>query len=156
MLSFLFFSGCDEFTVDSCSPDPSQTINTGSLPNDGEQTGICQDLCNRQTDCAYWSVFCPPLDIETCTCTLYGYSYLHSCQQIGGDKDTAIEVSLIGDNFQIKKRKAVITSKILRSLLFSLKKCGKVKVNFTTMRKSSKFLFCGFPLLEGMKAVWNF
>ena len=89
--------------MDSCSPDPSQMINTGSLPNDGEQTGICQDLCDRQADCAYWSVFCPPLGIETCTCTLYGYSYLHSCQKVGGDKDTAIEVSLRGDRFQINK-----------------------------------------------------
>ena len=48
--SFYFFaSGCDEFTVDSCNPDPSQTINTVVLPNNGEQTGICQDLCDKQT-----------------------------------------------------------------------------------------------------------
>ena len=129
LFSLSLFSGCDEFTVDSCSPNPSQMINTGPLPNNGKQTGICQDLCNKQTDCNYWSIYCPPLAIEHCNCTLYEHSYLHSCQKIGGDKDTAIEVSLMGDHFQIKKWKAFIPSQSLRSLLFSLKNCGKVKVN---------------------------
>ena len=92
--SSFFASGCDEFTVDSCSPDPSQTINTAPLPNDGEQKGQCQDLCYKQADCAYWSIHCPPLAIEPCNCTFYGYSYLHSCQTVGGDQDTDIEVIL--------------------------------------------------------------
>ena len=108
---------------------PQPQSDTGPLPNDGKQTGQCQDLCNKQTDCNYWSIYCPPLAIEHCNCTLYEHSYLHSCQKIGGDKDTAIEVSLMGDHFQIKKWKAFIPSQSLRSLLFSLKNCGKVKVN---------------------------
>ena len=97
MFSFLFSSGCDEFTVDLCSPDPSQTINTVVLPNNGEQTGICQDLCEKQTDCTFWSIFCPPNPVEPCNCTFYGYSYLRSCQTVGGDQDTDIEVILKGE-----------------------------------------------------------
>ena len=92
MFSFLFFSGCDEFTVDSCSPDPSQMINMVAIPNNGEQTEICQDLCDKQADCTYWSIFCPP--VEACNCTFYESSYLHSCQKVGGDTDTDIEVIL--------------------------------------------------------------
>ena len=92
--SSFFASGCDEFTVDSCSPDPSQMINTVSIPNNGEQTEICQDLCDKQADCAYWSIFCPPNQAEPCPCTFYESSYLHSCQEVGGDKDTDIEVIL--------------------------------------------------------------
>ena len=89
----LFVSDCDEFTVDSCSPDPSQVFNTVVLPKDGVQMGLCEDLCNTQWKCAYWSIFCETQNpIETCSCTFYEYSYLHSCQRVGGDKDTDIEV----------------------------------------------------------------
>ena len=102
-----YLSGCDEFTVDSCRPDPSQIINAGYLPNQYDQNdkeGTCQNFCDRQTDCTYWSVYCPRTPgSEHCNCTLYGHSYLHSCQKVGGDKDTAIEVSLRGDRFQINK-----------------------------------------------------
>ena len=94
MFSFLFFSGCDEFTVDLCNPDPSQAINTVSIPNDGKQTEICQDLCDKQADCTYWSIFCPPNPVEPCNCTFYESSYLRSCQKVGADKDTDIEVIL--------------------------------------------------------------
>ena len=104
---FYYLSGCDEFTVDSCRPDPSQIINAGYLPNRYDQNdkeGTCQNFCDRQTDCTYWSVYCPRTPgSEHCNCTLYGHSYLHSCQKVGGDKDTAIEVSLRGDRFQINK-----------------------------------------------------
>ena len=91
---YFFASGCDEFTVDSCNPDPSQTINTVVLPNNGEQMVICQDLCDKQADCTYWSIFCPPNPVEPCNCTFYESSYLHSCQKVGGDKDTDFEVIL--------------------------------------------------------------
>ena len=94
MFSFLSSSGCDEFTVDSCNPDPSQMINTVSIPNDGEQTEICQDLCDKQDKCTYWSIFCPPNSAEPCPCTFYESSYLHSCQKVGGGEDTDIEVIL--------------------------------------------------------------
>ena len=97
MFSFLFSSGCDEFTVDSCNPDPSQAINTVSIPNNGEQTEICQDLCDKHDKCTYWSIFCPPNSPEPCPCTFYASSYLHSCKKVGGDTDTDIEVILLGD-----------------------------------------------------------
>ena len=91
------FSACDEFIVDSCSPDPSQTINSVPLPNTGLQTFQCQTLCNGQTrkHCAYWSISCHQNPVETCTCTFYESSYLHSCQKVGGDKDVAAEVILL-------------------------------------------------------------
>ena len=94
MYNTIFVSGCEEFTVDSCSPDPNHTINMVDLPNDGEQTGLCQDLCSKQADCTYWSIFCPPNPVVACNCTFYEYSYLHSCQKVGGDKDTDFEVIL--------------------------------------------------------------
>ena len=103
MYNIIFVSGCDEFTVDSCSPDPSQTINSVPLPNTGLQTFQCQTLCNGQTrkHCAYWSISCPPNPVYTCTCTFYESSYLHSCQKVGGDKDVAAEVILLwGGHFQ--------------------------------------------------------
>ena len=111
MFSFLFSSGCDEFTVDLCNPDPSQMINTVSIPNDGEQTEICQDLCDKQADCAYWSIFCPPNSAEPCPCTFYASSYLHSCQKVGGDEDTDIEVILISKLKLGRKSKVVIPFK---------------------------------------------
>ena len=95
---FYYLSGCDEFTVDSCRPDPSQIINAGYLPNRYDQNdkeGTCQNFCDRQTDCTYWSVYCPRTPgSEHCNCTLYGHSYLRSCQTVGGDQDTDIEVIL--------------------------------------------------------------
>ena len=102
------FSACDEFIVDSCSPDPSQVFNTVVLPKDGVQWGLCEDLCNAQWDCAFWSIFFQTQNpIETCSCTFYGYSYLHSCQRVGGDKDTDIEVIFLGGNssqiFQVRR-----------------------------------------------------
>ena len=139
---FYYLSGCDEFTVDSCRPDPSQIINAGYLPNRYDQNdkeGTCQNFCDRQTDCTYWSVYCPRTPgSEHCNCTLYGHSYLHSCQKVGGDKDTAIEVSLMGDHFQ--KVKGRHTFSKLTEHVFQTKKLRKSKSklrqeNFTTMRK---------------------
>jgi len=91
-------SACDEFIVDSCSPDPSQTLNSVNLPNTGLQTEQCQRLCTEQgslqVPCAYWSISCPENPVYPCTCTFYQSSYLHSCQKVGGDKDVAAEICL--------------------------------------------------------------
>ena len=93
------FSACDEFIVDSCSPDPSQTIHSTNFPNTELMTEQCQSLCNMQTHphrhCAYWSISCPPNPVLPCICTWYESSYLHSCQKVGGDKDVAAEVILL-------------------------------------------------------------
>ena len=96
LLSILFlpghnFSGCDDFTVGSCSPDPNQTILTLNLPNTGEQWKLCEDQCDVQEDCAYWSLSCPDSSVP-CLCSLLKYSYLHSCKVVGGSLDTDIEV----------------------------------------------------------------
>ena len=96
LLTFLFFPGylclsCDDFTVSFCSPDPSQTILSLDLPNMGYQWRLCERLCNVQEDCEYWSVSCPEAS-EPCDCSLLKYSYLHSCEVIGGTVDSDIEV----------------------------------------------------------------
>ena len=96
LLTFLFFPGylclsCDDFTVSFCSPDPSQTILSLDLPNMGYQWRLCERLCNVQEDCEYWSVSCPEAS-EPCKCFLLKYSYLHSCEVIGGGIDSDIEV----------------------------------------------------------------
>ena len=96
LLFFLFFAGyhcssCDDFTVGLCSPDLSQTILSLDLPNMGDQWGLCERLCNVQEDCEYWSVSCPETS-QPCDCSLLKFSYLHSCEVIGGSVDSDIEV----------------------------------------------------------------
>ena len=110
--------------MDSCSPDPSQTINSVPLPNTGQKTFQCQILCNGQTrkHCAYWSISCPQNPVETCTCTFYQSSYLHSCQKVGGDEDTDIEVILISNLKLGPKSKVVIPSKSEKKMRH---KCAK-------------------------------
>ena len=98
LLSFLFFAGyhcssCDDFTVGSCSPDQSQTILSLDLPNSGEQWQLCENLCNVQEDCEFWSLSTCMSTSQTCKCSLLTYSYLHSCEIVGGGVDTDIEVS---------------------------------------------------------------
>ena len=102
LLSFLFFAGyycssCDDFTVGSCSPDQSQTILSLDLPNSGEQWQLCENLCNVQEDCEFWSLSNCASTSPTCKCSLLTYSYLHSCEIVGGGVDTDIEASASND-----------------------------------------------------------
>ena len=97
-LSFLFFTGyycssCDDFTVGSCSPDQSQTILSLDLPNTGEQWQLCENLCNVQEDCEFWSLSTCLSTSPICKCSLLMYSYLHSCEIVGGGVDSDIEAS---------------------------------------------------------------
>ena len=82
---------CLEFTVGSCNPDPGQIINTFPLPDTAEKWKTCEDLCEIAQDCDTWSLQCA---LSSCPCTLYQYSYLHTCHVVGGGVDTNLEVSL--------------------------------------------------------------
>ena len=102
LLFFLFFAGyhcssCDDFTVGSCSPDQSQAILSLDLPNSGQQWQLCENLCNVQEDCEFWSLSTCPTTSQTCKCSLLTYSYLHSCEIVGGGVDSDIEVSASKD-----------------------------------------------------------
>jgi len=97
LLISLFFlsrcsgSSCDEFTVGSCNPDPSHTILALDLPNSGGQWELCNDLCSAKLHCTYWSLSCTN---TSCLCSLLKYSYLHSCEVVGGGLGTDVEICL--------------------------------------------------------------
>ena len=106
LLISLFFlsrcsgSSCDEFTVGSCNPDPSDTILALDLPNSGGQWELCNDLCSAKLLCTYWSLSCTN---TSCLCSLLKYSYLHSCEVVGGGLGTDVEVVVL------KKRQNTFT-----------------------------------------------
>ena len=97
LLFLLFLPGlqcapdCLEFTVGSCSPDPGQVINTFPLPDTAEKWETCEELCGILEGCSTWSLQCAQ---SSCPCTLYKYSYLHSCHVVGGGLATDFEVSM--------------------------------------------------------------
>ena len=103
LLFLLFLPGlqcapdCLEFTVGSCSPDPSQNINTIPLPDTPEKWETCEDLCGIVEDCGTWSLQCTQL---SCLCTLNKYSYLHSCHKVGGGLATDFEVSINSTSYK--------------------------------------------------------
>ena len=98
LLFLLFLPGlqcapdCLEFTVGSCSPDPGQVIHDFPLPDTAEKWQICEDLCVQTDDCGTWSLHCYH---SSCPCSLYKYSYLHSCHVVAGGVATDLEVQII-------------------------------------------------------------
>ena len=98
LLISLFFlsrcsgSSCDEFTVGSCNPDPRGIILALDLPNSGGQWELCNDLCSAKFRCTYWSLSCTN---TSCLCSLLKYSYLHSCEVVGGGLGTDVEVVVL-------------------------------------------------------------
>ena len=53
----------------------------------------CEELCWNIKDCKTWSHNCS--DPQSCVCTQYLSTYLHTCQVVGGDIGTDLEVRLV-------------------------------------------------------------
>lgn len=71
---------CSFFTVDACSPDPQELVDTYlGVPS----SSLCQQICRIQEGCDVFSH-----TSSSSVCSLYSYSYLASCDSIGGTEWT--------------------------------------------------------------------
>ena len=94
MLPSQLCSDCSEFTVGNCGPKSEKAfLSFECFPDNKKRFNLCEDMCNNAEDCLYWSLLCGETVLQPCTCSLYPYSYLHSCNVTGGTSSSDIEVS---------------------------------------------------------------
>ena len=77
---------CSDLTVGLCSPVEEEVVDVYDLGGVDDGVGVCQEICQIQEDC---SVFL--FSDSDSLCTLLHYSYLHSCQVVGGGAGTELE-----------------------------------------------------------------
>ena len=77
---------CKYFTVGGCNPATNEIIDTYDIPNAENAVSLCQQVCQIQEGCNFFSY-----NNAVEQCTLFHYSYLDSCQLIGGSDVPTID-----------------------------------------------------------------